>query len=106
MGMAINPILSKEGFMLRIRKHFYFTILISIAVIFAGTCCATAMEQVNINTAPVEQLMQLDRVGANYAERIVEYRENMGRFEKPEDIMKVKGIGPKTWEANKDRIVV
>ena len=92
--------------MKRLRKQIYFTVLISIAVIFAGTCCATAMEQVNINTASVEQLMQLDRVGASYAERIVQYREAKGPFEKPEDIMNVKGIGQKTWEANKDRIAV
>ena len=46
------------------------------------------------------------RVGEKYAQRIVEYREANGPFEKPEDIMKVKGIGSKVWEANKDRIVV
>lgn len=92
--------------MKRLNRKLYFAVLISIAVIFTGTCSAMAMEQVNINTAPVEQLMQLDRVGAQYAQRIVEYRENVGAFEKPEDIMNVKGIGTKTWEANKDRIVV
>jgi len=41
-----------------------------------------------------------------YAERIVEYREKVGPFLTPEDIMKVKGIGEKTWEANKDKISV
>lgn len=92
-------------------KHFsnrklYLAVLISIAVILAGTNCVSAMESVNINTASVEQLMQLDRVGANYAQRIVDYRENNGPFKAPEDIMNVKGIGKKTWEANKDRIVV
>lgn len=92
--------------MVRFTRQFYVAVLISIAVIFAGTCCATAMEKVNINTAPVEQLMQLDRVGTNYAERIVQYREMNGPFEKPEDIMNVKGIGQKTWEANKERISV
>ena len=92
-------------------KHFssrklYLAVLISIAVILAGTNCVSAMERVNINTASVEQLMQLDRVGANYAQRIVDYREINGPFKAPEDIMNVKGIGKKTWEANKDRIVV
>lgn len=89
-----------------LKKKFYLAVLISIAVIFSGTCYAVAMEKVNINTAPVEQLMQLDRIGAIYAERIVKHREMNGAFEKPEDIMEVKGIGMKTWEANKDRIVV
>jgi competence protein ComEA len=60
----------------------------------------------NINTANVQELAMLERVGEKYAQRIVDYREAKGPFEKPEDIMKVKGIGPKIWEANKDRIVV
>ena len=92
--------------MTRFKKKFYLAVLISLAIIFTGTCCASAMEKININTAPVEQLMQLDRVGAKFAERIVQYRETNGKFEKAEDIMNVKGIGKKTWEANKDRIVV
>ncbi len=92
--------------MKRLSRKVYLIVLISITVIMAGTSCVSAMEMVNINTASVEQLMQLDRVGASYAQRIVDYRENYGPFKAPEEIMKVKGIGEKTWEANKDRIVV
>jgi competence protein ComEA len=89
-----------------LKKKIIIALLISLAVIFAGACGAMAMDKVNINTAPVEKLMQLDRVGAKYAKRIVAYRETVGPFKKPEDIMKVKGIGQKTWEVNKDRIVI
>jgi competence protein ComEA len=60
--------------------------------------------KININTAPVEELVKLDKIGPQYAQRIVEYREKEGAFTKPEDIMKVKGIGPQTYEANKERI--
>ena len=81
-------------------------VLITFAILFAGTCCATAMDQININTAPIEKLMELDRIGAKYAQRIIDHREMYGSFEKPEDIMIVKGIGEKTWHANKDRIVI
>ena len=62
--------------------------------------------KVNINTASVEELATLNKVGEKYAQRIVEYREANGLFEKTEDIVNVKGIGPKIWEANKDRIVL
>ena len=62
--------------------------------------------KVNINTASVEELATLDKVGEKYAQWIVEYRETNGAFEKAEDITKVKGIGAKILEANKDRIVV
>lgn len=88
------------------RKQMYLAVLVTIAVILTGACYVSAMDKVNINTAPVEQLSELDRVGAKYAQRIVEFREKYGPFKAPEDIMNVKGIGQKTWEANKDRIVV
>lgn len=82
------------------------TLCAVMLLFFAGAQLAVAMETININTATADELMQLKRVGAKYAERIVQYREKNGPFEAPQDIMKVKGIGEKTWEANKDRIVV
>lgn len=94
------------GFMKHLRKNVWIAVLVSIAVILTGTCGVCAMEKVNINTASVDQLMDLNRVGAKYAKRIVEYREKYGPFDAPQDIMNVKGIGQKTWDANKDRIVV
>lgn len=63
-------------------------------------------EKVNINTATAEEIAQLKNIGSAYAMRIVEYRQENGPFEKPEDIMKVKGIGEKTYELNKDKITV
>lgn len=77
-----------------------------IVMLLAGATLAESSDKININTATVEELVQLDRVGAKYAQRIVEFREQNGPFAAPEDIMQVAGIGPKTFEANKDRIVV
>ncbi len=65
-----------------------------------------AVGKININTAPEEDLVKLKRVGPVIAGRIVEYRETHGPFQRPEDIMKVKGIGQKTWEDNKNVIAV
>jgi competence protein ComEA len=67
---------------------------------------AQETETININEATAEELTQLHGVGPVYAERIVQYREEYGPFEEPEDIIQVKGIGPKTFEENRDRIVV
>ena len=77
-----------------------FVFVFSIALYAAGD------GKININTAGVEELVKLEKIGEKYAQRIIQYREKNGPFEKPEDIMKVKGIGSKIWELNKDRIVV
>lgn len=61
---------------------------------------------VNLNTATVDQLAELKGVGPKVAEAIVKHREANGPFKKPEDLMNVKGIGQKLFDANKERIVV
>ena len=73
---------------------------------FAPALWAGETGKVNINTASVEEIAKLEKIGSKYAERIVQYRKENGPFKKAEDITKVKGIGPKTFELNKDRITV
>ena len=63
-------------------------------------------EKININTATAEQLIKLKRIGPKYAEKIIQYRETNGPFKAVEDITNVKGIGPKTVEANIDVMTV
>ncbi|MGD8523697.1 MAG: helix-hairpin-helix domain-containing protein [Desulfobacterales bacterium] len=85
-----------------------FTLLAVVLVVLSMCVSALAEEKgkININTASADELEKLKQVGPNYAVRIIEYREKNGPFEKPEDIMKVKGIGPKTFELNKEQIAV
>ena len=67
---------------------------------------APAGPAVNINTASVKELMKLDGVGRQVAEKIVEYRDAHGPFKKPEELRKVEGVGSGLWERNRTRIVV
>jgi len=62
--------------------------------------------KVNINKASKDELTQLDGIGPAKAEEIVKYRKNNGKFEKPEDLMNVPGIGEATFKKNKDRIIL
>ena len=54
-------------------------------------------ETVELNTATSAELQTLPRVGERTAQRIIEYREEHGGFEKIEDLMNVRGIGEKTF---------
>ena len=92
--------------MKKIKRLFVLLIVVSFVMGVASIALADEAGKVNINTATVKELVKLKRIGQKVAERIIQYREKEGPFEKPEDIMKVKGIGMKIFEANMDRIIV
>ena len=78
----------------------------AIVAATAGTVAAASVEKININTASVKDLQKLDGVGRGVAQRIVDYREANGPFKRGEDLRKVEGVGPATFERNRERIVV
>lgn len=51
---------------------------------------------VDVNTAEWPELCQLPEIGETLARRMIEHREQQGPFRRPEDLMRVHGIGPKT----------
>lgn len=54
--------------------------------------------RVDVNSASWPELSQLPRIGETLARRIVEEREQNGPFFSPDDLTRVRGIGPKTLE--------
>lgn len=62
--------------------------------------------KVNINKAGVEELGTLQGVGEALAQRIVNYREENGKFKTIEDLKNVSGIGEKKFESIKENIEV
>lgn len=73
-----------------------------ICALVAVPACAAesagAEGKVNVNTAGVSELTLLPRVGPSVAGRILEFREENGLFQAPEDLLLVRGIGEKTFE--------
>lgn len=63
----------------------------------AGKAPRQPQRPVNLNTATVTELMQLPRIGQKTAERIVAFRKEHGGFQRPEELMNVKGIGEKSF---------
>ena len=88
------------------KKIWAILTVIAVVMVMAGSVWAGDSNKININTASAEELVQLNRIGPVYAAKIIEFREANGPFQAPEDIMKVKGIGQKTFDVNKDLIMV
>ncbi len=59
---------------------------------------------INVNTASQKELVALPGIGETIAQRIIEYRKTHGPFHRPEDLLAVKGIGPKKLEKIRDLI--
>jgi competence protein ComEA len=64
------------------------------------------VEKVNLNTATIDELMEINGVSQVLAERIVAYRDTNGDFLSLEDLMNVNGIGIKTYEKIRDYLTL
>lgn len=65
-----------------------------------------ASGKININTASLGELDTLTGIGPKTGQAIIDYREANGPFRRAEDLMNVKGIGPKKFDAIKDDITI
>ncbi len=61
---------------------------------------------VNINSATLEELQLLPRIGPATAKKIIDYRTQHGPFKRKADIQNVKSIGPKTFEKIENYIII
>lgn len=52
-----------------------------------------AEKSININTAGINELVQLPGIGEKTAEKIIQLRNERGKFRRVDEIMDVKGIG-------------
>lgn len=62
--------------------------------------------KININTADKQELEKITGVGPVIAQRIIDYRQTNGPFQKTEDIKKVSGIGDVKFEKMKNEITI
>ncbi len=61
---------------------------------------------INLNRATAEELQAVRGIGPALAERVIQYREEHGRFERPEDLVNVRGIGEAKFERIKNQVSI
>lgn len=66
----------------------------------------TVSRLININTADQKTLESLPKIGPVTAQKIIDYRNTNGSFKTIAEIKNVKGIGDKTFEQIRDKIIV
>jgi len=66
---------------------------------------AFAASKVNLNTATIEQLVELKGIGEKTAQKIVDYRKGT-KFKSIDELVNVKGVGSKTLEKIRDQLTV
>lgn len=67
---------------------------------------AQPISQVSLNSGSQAELETLKGIGPSKAKAIIDYRNQFGQFIRIEDVQKVKGIGPKTFENIKAQITL
>jgi competence protein ComEA len=101
-------------------KNLFVAMCLCLALILGSPAAALAQtgttaapkaaaengKKVNLNTASVQELIELPGIGPKTAEKIVAWRQANGKFQKVEDLMSVKGIGEKKFARLKSLVTV
>ena len=105
LASGINTLTNQELLALIIRCGTKGTSALDIGENIIIEDITIKTQLVNINTATQTQLESLSGVGPSTALKIIQYREENGKFKSIEDIKNVPGIGDSKFDAIKEEII-
>jgi competence ComEA-like helix-hairpin-helix protein len=92
-------------FPIRLLSSFLFVGLIFAAFVDAGKKKPPA-RPVNFNTATPEELQQVPGIGPATADQILQMRKAYGVFKSVDDLVAIRGLGPKRLEKMRKYLTV
>ncbi len=89
--------MARRSFSFRFSLLFLFLSLICAPGVLGGKKKPPA-KPVNINTATSQELQQVPGIGPATAEKILQMRKSYGAFKSVDDLLAIRGLGPKRLE--------
>jgi len=84
----------------------FAVILLSFLWVSSPAWSASKSKLLNVNTATSSELQALPGIGPKKADAIVTFRTANGPFRQVDDLVQVKGIGPKTMDKLRPLVTV
>ncbi len=88
-----------------LRRALVAALLLAAVPALAAKRTLSPSERIDLNRAPVTELMRLPGVGQRKAQAIVAHRQR-APFRRPEDVVQVKGFGPGWLQKVKGNVTV
>src|SRR5208282_3742661 len=88
--------------------------ILSLLSCFLILCCAATVlakkkpptHPINLNSASAAELQQVPGIGPSTADKILQMRKSYGAFKSVDDLLAIKGIGPKRLEKMRKYLTV
>ncbi len=92
----------------------HYRIATSLLACLLILCCTNAVlakkkppiHPINLNSASAAELQQVPGIGPSTANKILEMRKSYGAFKSVDDLLAIKGIGPKRLEKMRKYLTV
>ena len=81
-----------------LRVFFCFFLILFLSAVANANKKKPPVKPVNINTATSEELQQVPGIGPATAEKILQMRKSYGAFKSVDDLLAIRGLGPKRLE--------